>query len=96
MYLPLNINTSTRYPAIVSVYGGPHVQYVRNHWLLTADLRSQRMSQDGFVVIKCDNRGSARRGLQFEGEIHRDMGSIDTYLLIFYLCYVIIRKQGGA
>lgn len=43
------------------VYGGPHVQRVHNNWMLTADLRAQCLAQQGFVVIKCDNRGSFRR-----------------------------------
>jgi hypothetical protein len=37
------------------------VQRVQNHWALTADLRAQCLAQRGFVVIKCDNRGSFRR-----------------------------------
>ena len=47
-------------PAI-QVYGGPHVQRVQNSWALTADLRAQCLAQQGFVVIKCDNRGAFRR-----------------------------------
>lgn len=80
VYLPpgVSLNSQVNLPAIVSVYGGPHVQYVRNQWLLTADLRSQRMAQQGFVVIKCDNRGSSRRGLAFEGAMHRDMGNVEV------------------
>jgi len=62
------------FPAIVSVYGGPHVQRVQNHWLLTADLRTQRFVQQGYVVIKCDNRGSARRGKCFESAVYGTLG----------------------
>lgn len=63
------------FPTIVSVYGGPHAQRVTNQWLLTADLRAQFLSQHGFLVFKCDNRGSARRGLAFEGHLKYDMGN---------------------
>ncbi len=63
------------FPTIVSVYGGPHAQRVTNQWTLTADLRAQFLSQHGFLVFKCDNRGSARRGLAFEGHIKHDMGN---------------------
>jgi len=66
------------YPTIMSVYGGPHVQRVCDYWLLTADLRAQRLAQDGCVVIKCDNRGSSRRGHAFEAALHRDMGNIEV------------------
>ena len=76
-----NSNNSTNYPphaAIISVYGGPHVQRVTNNWLLTVDLRAQCLAQAGFVVIKCDNRGSYRRGIAFEGALYLDMGNIEV------------------
>ncbi len=66
------------YPTIISVYGGPHAQYVSNAWGLTADLRAQYLSRQGFLVFKLDNRGSARRGLEFEGVIKHDMGQIEV------------------
>ena len=66
------------FPTIISVYGGPHAQRVTNQWLLTADMRAQFLSQHGFLVFKCDNRGSARRGLSFEGHIKHDMGNIEV------------------
>ncbi len=67
------------YPTVVSVYGGPHVQMVANRWRLTSDIRAQRLRQNGFLVIKCDNRGSYRRGLAFEGAMKYDMGHIEVY-----------------
>ena len=57
------------YPLVVSVYGGPHAQTVLNPGALTVDLRAQYLAQQGFVVLKVDNRGSANRGLAFEGAI---------------------------
>jgi dipeptidyl-peptidase-4 len=88
IYLPPNVSlpaylestsysTSNAFPAIVSVYGGPHVQRVCNQWLLTADLRAQKFAQMGIFVIKCDNRGSYRRGITFEGALKHDMGNIE-------------------
>ena len=63
------------YPLVVSVYGGPHVQRVqRSYTLLCNDMRAQRLRQLGFAVLKCDNRGSSRRGLQFESAIQNKLG----------------------
>jgi dipeptidyl-peptidase-4 len=67
-----------RYPLIVAVYGGPHAQMVANTWGLTIDLRSQYLAQQGYVVLKVDNRGSANRGLRFEAPIAGDMGRIEV------------------
>ncbi|GHO81958.1 peptidase S9 [Ktedonobacter sp. SOSP1-85] len=65
-------------PLVVSVYGGPHGQMVINNWALTVDLRAQYLAQQGFVVLKVDNRGSANRGLAFEAPIARTMGHIEV------------------
>jgi len=66
------------YPAMVSCYGGPHVQFVQNSWLMTMDLRAQALVSRGFLVIKVDNRGSNRRGLDFEAPIKHKMGSVEV------------------
>jgi len=66
------------FPTVVSVYGGPHAQRVTNSWGLTVDMRAQYLSQLGFLVFKLDNRGSARRGLAFEGAIKHDMGNLEV------------------
>ena len=76
IYKPQNQSEPT--PLIVSVYGGPHAQRVTNGWGMTVDLRAQYLRQEGFTVLKVDNRGSARRGLQFEGAIKHDMGNLEV------------------
>ena len=65
-------------PLLVAVYGGPHAQTVANSWGLTVDMRAQYLVQQGFVVLKVDNRGSAYRGLAFEAAISRRMGHIEV------------------
>jgi dipeptidyl-peptidase-4 len=67
-----------RPPAIVSVYGGPHAQRVMDEWLLTVDLRAQYLARKGFLVFKLDNRGSANRGLAFEGALNRRFGTVEV------------------
>jgi len=44
---------------------------------LTVDLRAQFLVQEGFAVLKVDNRGSANRGLAFESPLFRNMGTIE-------------------
>jgi len=65
------------FPVIVSVYGGPHAQRVTNGWDLTVDMRAQYLRSRGYLVFKLDNRGSARRGLAFEGAIKNDLGNLE-------------------
>jgi len=66
------------HPAIVSVYGGPHVQRATDSWTVTADMRAQYLRSLGYVVFLLDNRGSARRGLEFEGAVRHDLGNLEV------------------
>jgi dipeptidyl-peptidase 4 len=66
------------YPLICAVYGGPHVQRVNRSWSQCCDMRAQRLRSLGFAVVKCDNRGSSRRGLAFEGAIQRRLGRLEV------------------
>jgi dipeptidyl-peptidase-4 len=84
VYRPRSTSTSgdgqsgARAPVIVSVYGGPSAQMVNDSWAQTVDLRAQLLAQQGFNVLKVDNRGSARRGLAFEAPIARSMGQVEV------------------
>ena len=65
-------------PLLLAVYGGPHAQTVVDAWALTVDLRAQYLAQQGYLVLKLDNRGMAGRGLAFEAQLHRRMGTIEV------------------
>lgn len=79
LYLPdPKVHGPGPYPLISSVYGGPHVQRVNRSWSQCTDMRAQRLRSLGFVVIKCDNRGSSRRGLAFESCIYKRLGRLEV------------------
>ena len=77
-YSPKSLVQGDKAPLVVMVYGGPHVQTVTNSWGLTADLTAQFLTEQGFAVWKADNRGSARRGVEFETAINRNMGTLEV------------------
>ncbi|MGZ4209727.1 MAG: DPP IV N-terminal domain-containing protein [Actinomycetota bacterium] len=64
-------------PLIVWVYGGPHAQAVQDSWALTVDLQAQYLRAQGFAVMRVDNRGSSRRGVEFETAIAGRLGSVE-------------------
>ena len=66
------------HPTVIYVYGGPHVQIVDNHWSMTCSMRQQYLRSQGYLVFCLDNRGSARRGLAFEGVIKHRMGDVEV------------------
>lgn len=65
-------------PLIVSAYGGPEKQTTTNSWALNAAMREQYYAQEGFVVLRLDNRGSARRGAAFEQALHGQLGAVEV------------------
>ncbi|MCO6494771.1 MAG: DPP IV N-terminal domain-containing protein [Bacteroidetes bacterium] len=75
MIKPVNFDENKSYPVIVYVYGGPHVQLVRNSWLGASNLWMQFLAQQGFIVFTLDNRGSANRGFEFESAIYGQLGT---------------------
>lgn len=77
MILPPDFDANTKYPALIYVYNGPHVQLVSNTWLGGGELWMHRMAQEGYVVFVLDGRGSANRGFAFESAIHRHLGDVE-------------------
>lgn len=75
---PADFDTSKKYPALIYVYGGPHVQLVTNSWLGGSSLWMPAFaSLENYIVFTLDNRGSANRGFDFESIIHRNLGEVE-------------------
>lgn len=72
---PSDFDPAKRYPVMLYVYGGPHVQKVQKAW---DDPLVQVMARRGYVVFSIDNRGSDRRGKAFEEALFRRMGSVEV------------------
>lgn len=66
------------YRTMIEVYGGPSVQLVCDSWTNTVDMRAQYLRSKGILVWKMDNRGTARRGLMFEGALKHNFGLVDA------------------
>jgi len=80
------------YPLICSVYGGPHVQRVSKSWCQCADMRVQRLCSMGFAVVKCDNRGSSRRGLEFEAAVKKNLGRVEVLDQVTAVRYLVMKR----
>jgi dipeptidyl-peptidase-4 len=74
---PSDFDPSKKYPVLVYVYGGPHLQLVNNSRLGNARLWMYYLAEQGFIVFSLDNRGSANRGFEFESIIHRRLGTAE-------------------
>lgn len=72
---PVGFDPARKYPAIVSVYGGPHAQTVSRSWQKVGE---RPYLEDGYVVFKLDNRGSANRSAKFKRALDRRMGTVEV------------------
>ncbi|WP_242927488.1 S9 family peptidase [Pontibacter vulgaris] len=77
MITPPDFDKTKKYPVVVYLYGGPHVQLVNNSWLAGANLWMHLMAQKGYVVFTIDSRGSGSRGLAFENATFRQLGTVE-------------------
>lgn len=74
---PSNFDPHKKYPVLVYVYGGPHAQMITNSWLDGASLWMYWLAEQGYLVFTVDNRGSGERGVDFETQIHRQLGDVE-------------------
>jgi dipeptidyl-peptidase-4 len=73
---PAGFEAGKKYPAIVSVYGGPGVDLpVHNSW---PDINMDQVyAHEGYVVWQAENRGGSGRGHAFETAIFRKLGAAE-------------------
>ncbi|MEG1949253.1 MAG: DPP IV N-terminal domain-containing protein [Odoribacter sp.] len=74
---PIDFDASKKYPTIVYVYGGPHLQLVKNTWQGELRRWEMYMAERGYVVFVMDNRGTPNRGAAFEKAIHGQCGQAE-------------------
>ncbi len=72
---PTNFDPAKKYPAIVSVYGGPHAQRVMKSWQSPSE---RTYLEAGYVIFKLDNRGSGNRSAKFQRALDRRMGTVEV------------------
>ena len=75
--LPTDVDANKKYPVIVYLYNGPHLQLVTNSFPASGNLWYEFMAQKGYVIFTMDGRGSSNRGLKFEQAIFRNAGETE-------------------
>ncbi|KQR93609.1 prolyl tripeptidyl peptidase [Chryseobacterium sp. Leaf180] len=75
--LPTNFDPNKKYPAIVYLYNGPHLQLVTNSFPASGNLWYEYMAQNGYIIFTMDGRGSSNRGMKFEQAVFRNLGTTE-------------------
>ena len=73
---PPDFDPARRYPVYQHVYGGPHVQRVRNAWSRET-LYWQLLAQHGIVVWVLDNRTASGKGAVSTWPVYQRFGELE-------------------
>ncbi|HMU07553.1 MAG TPA: DPP IV N-terminal domain-containing protein [Kaistella sp.] len=77
LILPTDFDASKKYPVIVYLYNGPHLQLITNSFPASGNLWYEYMAQRGYIVFTMDGRGSSNRGQKFEQAVFRHLGETE-------------------
>jgi len=77
LHTPPNMQPGVKYPTMLYIYGGPHVQLVSNSFKAFKNYRLYTLASMGYIVVVIDGRGSAKRGLKFESVLKNKMGQVE-------------------
>jgi dipeptidyl aminopeptidase/acylaminoacyl peptidase len=75
-YQPVDYNTSHDHPAVIFVHGAGYLQDVSKGWsyYFREQMFNNLLTQEGYVVLDMDYRGSAGYGRDWRDAIYRQMG----------------------
>ncbi|MEY5049101.1 MAG: hypothetical protein RLZZ175_2460 [Bacteroidota bacterium] len=76
--LPLDFDSTKKYPVLMYMYGGPGHQTVVNTWMGTYYLWFQHLAAQGYIVVSVDNRGTGGKGAEFKKCTYGHLGELET------------------
>lgn len=94
-YAPVDVQPDRKYPTVLFIYGGPHVQLVTNSFKGLRFLRLNSMASLGIAVLVLDVRGSTNRGLTFEGHLKNRLGTVEIEDHLEGLVYAATKLSGA-
>lgn len=78
MIQPQNFDPTKKYPVLLNVYGGPGSNMVKNAWAGHNYMWHQLMSQQGYLIVSVDPRGTMFRGTEFGHSTYLQLGKLET------------------
>ena len=78
MIKPSYFDASKKYPVLIYLYNGPHLQLVNNSYMGGAALWMMEAAERGYLVWTVDGHGSDHRGRDFEQAVHRHLGELEV------------------
>ena len=77
MIKPPDFDPARRYPVYQHVYGGPHIQRVRNGWSGSTHMFWQLLAQRGIIVWVLDNSTASGKGAVSTWPVYKNFGELE-------------------
>ncbi len=78
MIKPKDFDATKKYPVFMYQYSGPGSQQVANDWLDTNDFWFMMLSQQGYITVCVDGRGTGFKGAAFKKCTQKDLGKYEV------------------
>lgn len=78
MIKPKDFDATKKYPVFMYQYSGPGSQQVANDWLDTNDYWFMMLSQQGYITVCVDGRGTGYKGAAFKKCTQKELGKYEV------------------
>jgi dipeptidyl-peptidase-4 len=79
MLKPHDFDASKKYPALFYVYGGPGSQTVNRQFSDgQRPMWHRYLTEQGYIIVSVDNRGTGARGRDFEKQLYKKLGQFEV------------------
>ncbi len=75
---PKDFNPTKKYPVFMTQYSGPGSQQVANHWNTVDDYWCSMLTQQGYIVVCVDGRGTGYKGAAFKKVTQLQLGKYEV------------------
>lgn len=88
MIKPQKFEEGKKYPVLVTIYGGPGSQTVKDSYDGSNYYWHQLLANKGYIVVSVDNRGTGARGADFKKMTYKQLGKLETEDYIQFAKYL--------
>ncbi|MFA9189744.1 S9 family peptidase [Flavobacterium sp. FZUC8N2.13] len=75
---PKDFDSANKYPVFMTQYSGPGSQQVANQWNSVDDYWYMMLSQQGYIVVCADGRGTGFKGAEFKKVTQLQLGKYEV------------------
>lgn len=78
IYKPKNFDPKKKYPVLMHQYSGPGSQQVADRWFGSDDYFHMMLTQNDYIVVSVDGRGTGYKGADFKKVTQKELGKFEV------------------